>query len=488
MNHRRLLSGLVQESSWVLLARICTVAASLASFKVLTVVLPTSELAKWSLFSGLVGFAGGLLSGPLNQALGRFAHDAQRQSQLSSLTMGIAVAHVCAITLLVLPATAWLAWGANALDASAQIAVALAGCAVMGTLYVTFSGLANVLRLRRSWAIAVGVEGAVRLAAIGVALLTVGRTLWTPVVATFVGPLCGALVALRALRRIQPGADESRVPLLAWRPLWTFAYPLIWVTFGWWFLQVSNRYILDRFATADAVAAYAVASGLVIALVGGLEGLISTVTLPVLYSRLPGLSDQERDESGDRTARVGMQAVLLATAGLPFLSLPLLTVFSGPRYYWCAPLVSALFIPEWFRAAAGQMNSAFYARFKTRAMFSPLSFAVVVQLGLAPLCIHFLGLWGTVIGSFAAYAALLLRTYLAIPSVLRVDVNWRGWFVHTTGVAAAGLTIGVLYGLGPQRMVAALVALVLYGSVVLAAVFLMRDDWEATLGERRAIV
>jgi hypothetical protein len=50
------------------------------------------------------------------------------------------------------------------------------------------------------------------------------------------------------------------------------------------------------------------------------------------------------------------------------------------------------------------------------------------------------------------------------------------------------MAIGSLYRLGPQGFVAALIALGLYASAVIAAVLLMRDDWETTLGERRATV
>jgi O-antigen/teichoic acid export membrane protein len=479
--------SLSRESLWVLVARFATILAAAASFKLAAVFLPAAEMARWSLFAGAAGFASGLLGGALNQGLGRFAHEALRRGALNGVVRRVSVAQIGLCAVGVLPVAFWLRTsGQTVFENHALTMSVLWVASTCGVLYLQLSGLTNVLRLRRSWAAAVALEGAARVLMLPLAFVFLGATFWAPAAASIGACVVGMIAAALALRKT---AAPDIAAFEQWRSLRAFSLPLVGVGCAWWILQSSGRFILSHFAGLETVALYAVATGVVGATVGAAEGVISSVTLPVLYSRLSSDLTGHNAAAGEETARVGLQVLLLATAGLPFLALPLLVVFASPRYFGCAPLVAILFLAEWLRAGAGQVNGVFYARLRTGALLSPVTWAVLTQIVVAPLFVARGGLWGAVAASLVVYLVLFVATLSFAPRVFRRGLDWRPWLARVSAVAVAGLVLGTACARMPQLdMATAALAIALYGLAAAIASFSMRPHWEAALAHVPAAV
>ena len=481
-------TGLVSEGGWVLVARITAILVSVLALKILATALPAAELGRWSLFTGLVSLVSGVLSGALNQGLGRFVNDAVRMNALNDIIFRGIGLHLGLCSLAIVPVAVWW-WVYPATFGATQPAFlgAVLLLASLSSVFLHTSGTLNTLRLRSGWAVSNLAEGAVRIGAIGLGVAWIGQTFWIPVGCAVLGALSGIGMALVCLKRaygLQLWRGE-RFPM--WNEVRWFSSPLIVVGLGWWFLGTINRYVINGCIGLEDVAQYAVATSIAVGIVGAIEGLTSAVTLPILYSQLPQSTDDEVRQRGAATAIVSAQAVLLATAGIPLLGAPLIRLLASDQYVSSAALVGGCVIVEWLRSLGGQLNASFYARRQTDQLVPPLAIAVVVQLMAGIPLIWGFGMWGAVAASCIVYLALFVSMIQRAPEVFEVAANWLGWGGRFAALMAAGgllafglpsLASALPYGSG---LPAAGLVLGLYGTLTGIALLSMRRVWEGML-------
>jgi O-antigen/teichoic acid export membrane protein len=467
------------EGSWVLLARVVSAVVSIVAIKLLATYLSPAELGKWALFSGVVALMSGVLGGVLNQGIGRFANEAARHGSLSDLVIRGTLLHAVCVLIATVPVGVWLWSGASGFDARPSVLLAwfVLASTLNGT-YALASGLLNILRLRDRWAAAIATEGIVRLAVLG-GLLATTATFWIPIQAMVVGAVAGILVASLTLQLRRSGSPQL---FSMWRDVFRFGGPLLAVNGAWWVLTTSNRYVLERVDGLSEVGAYAVAGGTAMALMGTLDGMLSSTTLPMLYSRLPESSVTESEERGNATAVVSMQAVLLLSAGLPFLGHAILSLLASRRYSHLALLFGLCLTAEFARSISGHLGAVFYARRAPHLLIRPVVIGAGLQVLVAVIAMKRFGIWGAPLASAAGYFTVLVATLMRTSLWRTQHAEWRGWLVRLAIVTIAGAVLGTWCAARqPIDPVPAALALAGYGLVAACSVIAQRRSWERLL-------
>jgi len=264
----------------------------------------------------------------------------------------------------------------------------------------------------------------------------------------FAGVAVGSIIMIPwTLARI--GTEGSLAPTAARRDLLaevlSYGIPLIPAGAASWALGLTDRFILQWARGAGEVGLYATAYGLG-------EKIMQLATLPLILTMMPVLI-RTFEEHGQRTAermqtqftRYFAMVTLPLLAGLVVVARDFMAVFTGSQYRAAYPVlaivaVGALLVGLTQIAITGLTIHKRSKRIMANTIAATV-FNIALNLVLVPRFGYTAAAWNTV----AAYALLLLLTWLQSRTLMRWSIPWGG---VVPVAAASAVMAGAVYGLG----------------------------------------
>lgn len=307
---------LAKEGSWIVAGQIAAVVGALVLVRVLTEHLDPAQYGQLALALAVAGLLSQVVMGGVTAGIGRFYSIAAEKNDLpgylhaSRWLVGYATAAVVAIALVLMAGLLWLGYSQwMGLAAAALAFSVLSGC------NISLSVLQNSARLRAVEAFHGGLGACLKI------LLVVGVMFWlgSSSTAVVLGYALSSLLVtgsqLFFLRRLIPPQGEKPQTSANWgRQMWTYSWPFSVFGIFTWTQQISDRWALQAFASAQEVGLYAVVFQLGYAPTGLAMGMAMTFLGPIFYQRSGSGTDQTRNTSVQRIAWRVTFAGLLMTA------------------------------------------------------------------------------------------------------------------------------------------------------------------------------
>jgi O-antigen/teichoic acid export membrane protein len=140
-----------------------------------------------------------------------------------------------------------------------------------------------------------------------------------------------------------------------------FSWPMIiWGIFGW-LQNMSNRWMLSRFADLPSVAEYGVLVSIASFPVTALLGLVVTYIVPIIYQREGSHAGSSR-RTVVRVAFLMLPVFILMVLVSSFLHKDIVATLSGPQYTNHSNLLPIILIAACFSATCSVLTYAVYAQ------------------------------------------------------------------------------------------------------------------------------
>ena len=309
---------LAKEGGWVFAGQILAVAGSLALVRVLTEYLAPEQYGELALGLTVAGFTNQVILGGITAGIGRFysiaaeSHDLGGYARHARRLVGYGTIAVSIVAILII-GSLFLTGHANWIG----LAVAASVFSVFSGYTAVLSSAQNAARQRASAAIHGGMEAWLKVLLSVGAILWLGRSSATAVLAFGLSSLlvCGS--QLLYLRRSLHLQIETRPDGPDWsRRIWAYSWPFsLWGFFSW-IQQASDRWALQAFGTTEEVGFYAVLFQLGYAPVGLATAMVMTLVGPILYQRSGDATDLDRNRGVHRLAwRLTWIALLITSSG-----------------------------------------------------------------------------------------------------------------------------------------------------------------------------
>lgn len=365
---------LVKEGSWIVAGQIITVMGALVLVRVLTEYLEPAQYGQLALGLTVAGLVNQVVMGGVTAGIGRFYSIAVEKNGLhgyldaSRRLMGYATAVVVAIALVLMAGLYWYDYSQwMGLIAAAFVLSVLSG------YNSSLRSIQNAARQRAVVAFHGGIDAWLKI------LLAVGVMLWLGSSSTMVvlGYALSSLLVtgsqLLFLRRlIHPQVGNPQVAT-NWGPqIWAYSWPFSVFGIFTWVQQVSDRWALQTFASAEDVGLYAVVFQLGYAPVGLATGMAMTFLGPILYQRSGSASDNLRNTSVHHIAWHITFAGLLVTAFAFLFTFTLhewiFQLLVAPQYYAVSYLLPWMVLAGGIFAAGQMLALKLMSEMKPAAM------------------------------------------------------------------------------------------------------------------------
>ena len=310
------LRRLAKEGSWILIGQIATVAGSLVLVRVLTEYLEPAQYGQLNLGLTVAALVNQVVMGGVSNGISRFysiaseANDlpaylaASRRLMAYATVAAVAIALLLVVGLLGLGFSQWMGLTAAALLLS-----------VLTGFNAAMNGIQNAARQRSVVAFHGGLDAWLKI------LFAVGVMFWLGSTSTAVvlGYVLSSLLVIGSqffyLRRLIPPLGEKRHATADWgRQIWVYSWPFSVFGIFTWAQQVSDRWVLQTFATTADVGLYAVVFQLGYVPIGLVTGIAVSFLAPVFYQRSGSATDSTRNTAVHRIAWQITLACLLITA------------------------------------------------------------------------------------------------------------------------------------------------------------------------------
>lgn len=409
------------------LARVLSALVALASFAVMTRLLPPQQYGLVALLTAFATFAGLIFINPSGQWLQRHLHEWFDSGCLASRLN--AIVRYVLVSALLLGVAAGIWYGALIEKDVSQVTTAAAVVAFFvcfSTAAQTYAATLNALGRRVAGALwGVGAVALPLLAAIVAVSIQANALYWIG------GQALGALLAYWGARRAmnavlingrsQRESDKANLPFFRDADYWRFALPLTAVTALMWAEGNGYRFVLERHWSADTLGIFLLALSVPAQMTAVLESFIFQYAYPYYFRNLAA--------AGDRTQQ-GESASAMASALLPlywvwggFLLLmapQFIFALAGQRYHdaaqWavfgCLMEVARLSGNAWSVAAlAVKSYRPMVIPFAVGAVGSFVSAAATVAFDLSP---AWLG-WGLVMGAVLKALGVAFQSRRMLP-------------------------------------------------------------------------
>jgi len=464
-----LLRNLVKSSGIYALSSLVSPLVSLLLAPFLTHTLSRSDYGTLAILNTIVTLVAGVAELGLSAAFTRmYSYDCQTPSEqlaaLSTLVM-LLLCIVTPLSLLGIICAPWLA--AQLLNSASPAAVsAVRLAAVLALLQdLAVPGLA--------WLRAENHPALFSLLSVGNLLVTAGANIVLvgalgmgvsgSLIATGVG---SALVIACTLPLILVRAG-LRLQLEMARALVAFGAPHALNVIAGWVLQLSDRYLLEHFASLTQVAGYSVAYSL-----GGILSaiIISPFSLAWWVLMYPIAQRHDARRLFRLIFRWFSIVLLFATFGLSLGGISVLDLFFPVSYHADAPIIPLVALATMFNGVFLVVSLGVSLRGKTWLASLYFVVSALINVGLNLLLIPHYGALGAAISTLAAYIALALMASIANWWIYPVEFE-VGLFLGALAAGVAFYAAGDALARGQSFLVTLSIhalALLLYGGALAA--------------------
>jgi O-antigen/teichoic acid export membrane protein len=439
--------------------------------------LPPAEYGMLELFNTFTAVIGTVLALGFASAINKVLHadcetPAERQALLSTALLVDLPVVLLGAALLVLGARPLAGWLVGDV-AAADCVWLIAGQVVAATIW----SLAVAMLRAQERALAFGVLNLAQFVlTAGLNVVFVAVLGWG-VRGVLLGTLLAQLLALPvALLVAGRGSRLTIAPRLV-RPLLQFGVLLLPMMLAGWVMDVSDRWVLRAYRDLDEVAVYAVGYKL--------GALLDTAVVWPFQLAWPAFAFAASRRAGHRDtyARTftylvavlsfaALAAALLAPSVLPWLAGP--TYRDAARVVPWVALAYAANGAQFFFSPAVQLGG----RVRSLAWYAPC--AAVVNLGLSLLLVPRFGMMGAAASTLIAFAVLTVLVARTAQRVYPVPLE-SGRLAVVIGAALGSYALWWLLAPagGAGMVLAALAALLVFPTAVVAAGVLRADEREA---------
>lgn len=312
---------LTKEAGWIISGQVIAVLGSLVLVRVLTEYLEPARYGELALGLTVAALVNQVVMGGVTAAIGRFYSIAIDQNDLagylhaSRQLLNVATWVVAGLALLAMAVLFWLEkmhW--------AGVFVAALVLAIPSGYNSSLGGIQNAARQRALVAFHGGLDAWLRI------VLAVGMILWLggSGMAVLIGyALSSALTTasqfLFLSRTIRGDADTETSAV--WRSqMWAYAWPFSVFGVFTWMQQISDRWALQTFSTAEDLGFYAVVFQIGYAPIGLLLGMVMSFLGPIFYQRAGDAADDGRNRVVHDVAWRVTLLGLIFTGGAFFLA------------------------------------------------------------------------------------------------------------------------------------------------------------------------
>ena len=250
---------------------------------------------------------------------------------------------------------------------------------------------------------------------------------------------------------------ESRLDKRLLKRMLSYSAPLILNRVSWWVVQSLDKLMLEAMAGAAVLGIYTVATKI--------PSLINVVTS--IFSQAWGISsvkEMESTNSGRYYSNV-LKALYTFVFGAAIVLIaivrPFMAIYVGEGFgeSWC--YVPLLLVSAAFSAVASYYGSLYSALFKSVNNMLTTLLAAVVNAAINALLIPTMGIWGAIVGTVVAYAALMVARIADVARFVDIEVGLPRFAVSSALMVAYAIAVSA--GLGSIPISVA--AIVLYALI-----------------------
>lgn len=239
------------------------------------------------------------------------------------------------------------------------------------------------------------------------------------------------------------------------RQMMLFSAPLILNNISWWVIQSSDKLMLEMIISASALGLYTAATKI--------PSLINVVIS--IFQQAWGISSIKEIESTNDTSFYSSVFKFFSTAIwtccilLNCIIKPFMFFYVGAEFrtaWRFAPLLIASAGFSGISSFFGAMNSALKKSINN--MITSVV-AAIVNILVNLIMIHFVGIWGAIIGTIISYVLVAyLRIYYCL-GIIKIDLGLRKFFLNSIYILIQAILISV----GVNAIAVSLAVVVLFG-------------------------
>ena len=402
---------LSKEAGWIITGQIATMLGALALVRVLTEYLDPAQYGQLALGLTVAGLVSQVVMGGIMNGIGRFYSVAAENQDLhgylraSRRLLGYVTIAVLIIGFALMIGLLWLGY-------SQWIGLAAAALvfSVLGGYNSALSGIQNAARQRAIVAFHSGLDAWLKI------MLAVGVMLWlgTSSTAVVIGYACSSLLItvsqLVFLRRTIP-LQYTHIPdRQQWmRQIWAYSLPFTsWGVFTW-MQQVSDRWALQAFASANDVGQYVVLFQLGYTPIMLITGMAMNLLGPIMYQCSGDGTDHARNANIHRISwqitRVCFTVTLLGFAFTFALHEWLFGILVAPEFRVGSHLLPWVVLAGGMFASGQMLSLKLMSEMKASAMTTAKIVSALIGVLLNVIGAALAGLQG-VVWAIAAFSAI----------------------------------------------------------------------------------
>ncbi|WP_295080291.1 oligosaccharide flippase family protein [Ruminococcus sp.] len=236
---------------------------------------------------------------------------------------------------------------------------------------------------------------------------------------------------------------ESRRDNALLKEMLIYSAPLILNGISWWIIHSSDKLMVGFMISASALGIYGVA-GKIPSVINVIVSIFSQAWDISSIKEVEGNSDTRFFNNIFSVYSFMVFSVSLLTVAFTKL---FMSVYVGPDFASAWQYVPLLLVSAAYGAISTYFASFFIALKKSRlSMYSTL-IGAVVNILLNLILIPFIGVWGAVIGTVVAYAAIAVFNTFAVLRRIKLNIDLTRYFINFTIVLLQAVLVSVdFYG------------------------------------------
>ncbi|MFH1400605.1 MAG: oligosaccharide flippase family protein [Nanoarchaeota archaeon] len=265
------------------------------------------------------------------------------------------------------------------------------------------------------------------------------------------------LAGIGYLRNHEPSAGAQRI--IYARDALLFSAPLMIGIFGTWVISASDRYLINWYLNAEAVAYYSLPYSIC-----GIILAIGSTVAHVLFPYVAQAKNDPNTQSYYLNAAMKYGAMLIVPASIGFVAMgtAIITLIASPRYLTSVNIIPVLatFPLLAFIAFIIYQNNIVDNRNKEIGIIYFLAAALNVGLNIA--LIPLIGVIGAAYSTVATYLFSILAVQIWCRKPLRVELG----FVKPFNILFAGAIMGIVVYLLDPKVVLTKIATITAGGAI----------------------
>lgn len=237
---------------------------------------------------------------------------------------------------------------------------------------------------------------------------------WANIIGNFI-----AVVGIFVFGKLFKDLKNAKFSALLLRRMLIYSAPLILNNISWWAIHSANKIIVEVAMGAAVLGIYTVATKI--------PSLINVMI--TIFQQSWGISSvKEMESSNDSTFYSNVFNVFAfvsfaASIGLILIIKPLMSVYVGDSFVEAWKYIPLLLAGATFSAISSYFVSLYSALKKSVNNMITTLIGAVVNVGLSLLLVYYIGVWGAVVGTFAAYFVMGISRMIDATRFVKMKID-----------------------------------------------------------------